>query len=214
MQLQSTQTSNQPIFKGRYLIQISKKAFAEPANLEAAFDSFHKATAAIAGESQSPLSELLKTLGFPNKSPKVISILESPLFIQIQKDMKEANAPSNHWFRHHIGSSVIPVAKDEQYHSFTVLTKQDKDQTLKMLSGKTIGKITTLARKFMNTAKAYEYSRTNPTIEQVAHDRKKDLYWIHATLDETLSKGLGEAEKSFKIEDLSQLPKVFEEIDY
>lgn len=205
------QQNYQPKFGQVYLIQVSKKAFSNPQNLDYVRDVFCNSVSKITKEMPFSLSNALAKLGVSRKSQKTFSFLESPTYPQIKKDLQESQAPSIHWFNFHIGNTVKEPL-DQNYHSFYMLTKDDKNGLIDSFSPKNIKITWARLHSFMENAKSSIYQGLSN--ENILHSQKKDLYWIHAEFDKILAKNVKEPEKTFRINNLSELTEIFKEIAY
>lgn len=201
----------QPKFGQNYLVQVAKKAFTDQDDLQNVSSVFSKNVSSIVGDEPSSLGKALAKFGIPQKHFKVFTFLESPLRLQIDEDLKSADAPSIHWFSQHIGSSIKPPV-DPNYHSFFVLTQENRDHALSLFSRKNMKSVVCQISDLMQKLRAIKAQDMTP--ERIARENKKNVYWIHAQLDGLLAKEIGESDKTFKIESLSELPKVFESIEF
>lgn len=202
--------ASQPKFGQNYLVQVAKNAFTNQDDLQNVSRVFSASVRGIVGDAPSSLDKILGKFGIPQKHFKVFTFLESPLRLQIAEDLKSADAPSIHWFSQHIGSPVKPPI-DPNYHSFFVLTQENRDNALNLFSRKRMKFVVNQISTLMQKLRAINAQDMTP--EKIARENKKNIYWIHAQLDGLLAKEVGESDKSFKIDSLSELPKVFESIE-
>lgn len=201
----------QPKFGQNYLVQVAKGAFTNQDDLQNVSSVFSTSVRNIVGDAPSSLGKVLGKLGIEQKPFKVFTFLESPLKLQIAEDLKSADAPSIHWFSQHIGSPVKPPI-DPNYHSFFVLTKENRDNAPSLFFRKNMKSVVNQISTLMQKLRAINTQDMTP--EKIARENKKNVYWIHAQLDGLLAKEIGESDKTFKIDSLSELPKVFESIEF
>lgn len=188
------------------MIQISKKAFNTPNDYNAISKEFTDAVNKITGEVNNRLSFILNLLGLGKKNTKTVLYLESPGYEGVMKELKKRGNPDLDWLRL---NTKIPIAGpfSEDYHSFTVLTKEHKDASSPLFSGKGM----------FETGK----NILSEGIKAIINGRKTEIEptWIAAKINQIFSEKInlitdGVPVKKFVIDDLSELPEVFKQIDY
>ena len=140
-------------------------------------------------------------LGFGKKSAKVLTFLERPYHEEIEKYCKNNHIPNQYWLGQRFG---IPLegALDENMHSFYVVKKEDNDAVVDLKhDNELLKKIADEIKKRRRNANE-GFSLKGIFIE------------VNAKLGQAIMGFLKKPEKTFKIDDLSELPKVFEQIDY
>lgn len=119
-----------PNFKAISLVQIPRKAFKNPENIKECSQFFGDKVKQISGEKVKGAVGALLALFFP-RLVKSMTILEnfSHSYAKIGLETNNINYPLS-WFRMNSGLD-IPEAKDENYHSFLVYTKNDKKNVMR-----------------------------------------------------------------------------------
>jgi len=219
MNITPSQNRNQINFGSVNLIQISKKAFQEPENLKLVSKTFDKTADKITGEFigkiPKPIATILTLLGLAKKGTKTGVYLESPLYRLILKDSQ--GPYSLNWHCRNLGVPVLEPL-NENYHSFYVHTKENKDYFLSLFHGEGQKALSQelkieINKKFPKDAKDVE------TMKDIKTQLRQIWMFNKAKMDQLITERLnnfnkgGEVNK-FVINDLSELPDVFKKIDY
>ncbi|MFA7657848.1 MAG: hypothetical protein WCY19_00270 [Candidatus Gastranaerophilaceae bacterium] len=206
MNVTPVQNNNQASFGSVNLVQVSRKAFKNPEDLVAVSKQFNNATIKVTNEVNSKLGTVLSLCGLGKKFNKTVVYLEQPGYANIAEELKKIGGYSTSWLSRNTG---IPIAEplSQSHHSFTVLTKEQKDGASHLLFAKNIFALT---KKVINEG-----------LQKVSSGEKSKVEgtWAAARLNQLLSEQLnpileGQPVHKFVIDDLSQLPKVFEQIEY
>lgn len=202
MNITPYQNNNQLNFGSVNLIQVSKKAFKNPDNAKAAAIEFTKKANKATGENI--LSGLLTLMGIGKKHTKHISYLEQPGHTVIEESLRKNGNYSINWLSQ---NTDIPIKKSlsSEHHSFTILTKEHKDKASPILGLKNTMKIVKQTLK-----EGKKFSKNQKDMEDL---------WLSARLNQIYNEQLepiikNEPVNKFVIDDLRDLPKVFEKIDY
>jgi len=200
--------NNRQNFGSVNIIQVSKKAFKNPEDLNSVCDEFSKAISNITGETNNAyVSALINFVGLGKKCLKSVNFLESPGHANVINDLKEAGGHSIDWLSQYTGIK-IPKPMSENHHSFFILTEQQKDAAYKNIFS--IKNIINLAINASIEDKARVKSGAMPELGNVRISAR-----IHQQLIEKIKPIIkNEPIHKAAIDDLSQLPKVFEQIDY
>lgn len=206
MNITPVQNNNQKSFGSVNLVQVSKKAFRNPEDLFAVNKQFTNATNKLTGEVNYKLGTVLNLFGLGKKSNKTVTYLEQPGYAVIARELKKSGGCSTSWLSQNTG---IPIAEplSPSHHSFTVLTKEQKDGASPLFSAKNMF---ALMKKVINEGFQKLKSGEKSTIEST---------WTSARINQILIERIkpitdGQPVHKFVIDDLSQLPKVFEQIEY
>lgn len=119
------QMKQSPNFKSVSIVQVSKKAFANPENFKASSKSFGKALDTATGDKLTGFFGNIIAL-FTPKLHKTGYHLEYPSYFAAKTLMSKYNINySMHWLKQNTG---LPIkgAMDNDYHSFYVFTKEHK----------------------------------------------------------------------------------------
>lgn len=205
MNISTCQNNNRTSFGSVNLIQVSKKAFRTSEDSRATRKEFNTAVKTITGEANNKLGKILRLFGFGNNN-KTVNFLEYHGYERIVEELKKIGDYSLSWFSQHKGLPIAgPLHQD--YHSFTVLTKEHKNAANPLFSLKNMFQ---LGKNVHADAKARLRNGEKVKIDSTwSLIRTSQLFseQIRAITD-------GEPVHKFVIDDLSELPKVFEQIDY
>lgn len=206
MKITSYQNNNKTSFGSVNIIQVSKKAFNNSEDYIAINEEFHEAANKITREVGGKLNLVLNLLGLGKKSNKIISYLEEPGYIGIMKELKKSGNYSLSWLRQNTG---FPIAENlsEGYHSFTVLTKKHKDASSSLVSTKGLFEVwKKIIKEEIQEVRNGKKTKTAPVLTAAK---------INQAISEKIKPIIdGEPVNKFIIEDLSELPNVFKQIDY
>lgn len=207
MKITPNQNNAQLNFGSVNLVQVSKKAFKNPDDLIGVSKIFDNAVSKETGEMNVKLATALTLLGFGKKSTKALTFLEQPCYPNMVSELKkEGSHLSLSWLSQHLG---IPIAKplSETHHSFYVYTKEQKDASSGLFSAKQMYTfLKGILKEGFENIKAGKSDNIKPV-------------WTATKLNEKILNELkpiitNEPVHKFVIDDLSELPKVFKEIDY
>lgn len=203
-QFNNTQTNNQPKFKSINIIQVSKEAFKNPDDLFGVQDQFFKEISKKTKELPDFLINLLNAIGLGKKANKFIGLFEQPLYIPIANETKEKGLSSIYWFAQ---KAEIPIKGplSSSHHSFWLYTKEHKDAAVDALSKSRQKQI----QKMIEQEEEQSFLDNNPHSTEWNLARENQLL-----LEEVEKVNANQPIRTFKIENFSELPKVFEEIDY
>lgn len=207
MNITPVQNNNQTSFGSVNLVQVSKKAFRNPDDLKLAYKEFNKAVNKTTREVNDVIGTIFNLIGKGQKTNKTVTYLEeSPAYFGIVEQLKKSGGYSTSWLSQNTG---IPIAEplSPNHHSFTILTKEQKDEASPLFSSKNIF---SLMKKIINEGIQKVKSGEKSTIEST---------WTSAKMNQILAEQIkpvteGQSVHKFVIDDLSQLPKVFEQIEY
>lgn len=195
------QNKRQTSFGSVNLIQVSKKAFRNPDDASDVFEEFNKVVNRTTGEVGDFVGRIFNLVGKGHITNKTFTYFEeSPAYYKVMETLQQNRRYSISWLSQNIG---IPIAEplSPAYHSFTILTKEQKDKASPLYSAKNLLAMT---KKILN-------ERTPDVISSGI--------WGLARMNQIFAEQLSPIIASkpvhkFVIDDLSQLPKVFEQIDY
>lgn len=202
-----TSQNQQPNFKSANIIQISKKAFQNPDNLVEVSNTFAKKVNEITGEVHNNfMDSMLGKFGLKGLFNKTAGYLEQPRYLEMIKRAKEEGADL-FWLSK---NAEIPIKTPpcEDKHSFYVFTKGEKD---KFVFAKKISR--NCEASYINA-----YACVNKVLsEDIAElrDPDKKLLRENQNLLELIESFMTNKQiDTFSIDDLSELPKIFKQIDY
>lgn len=195
------QIKQSPNFKSVSIVQVSKKAFANPENFKACSKSFGKALDTATGDRLTGLLANLVAL-FTAKPCKTGFHLESPSYISAKKLMDKYGINySMSWLKQNTGLP-IKEAVDNDYHSFYVFTKEHKGRYVDAFHG-TMKKILSNAKEAINK---YSGDKTMATIYA---NLKTDI-----SIDKAIDEMAAEAPvKKFKLDSLDEIKNIVKDLD-
>lgn len=194
--------SHKQNFKGIYQVQIPKKAFREPNDYYGVASAFCEKVSEITGEKRPVLQSILSLMGLGRRITKTYLTMEQPYFQELMSTLQDVGNYSLSWVSLRTKLPVRPPLS-ENHHSFFVYTKEQKDKVLKFCSFRKILGVSTQLNKEMDNP---DPIRQDPLWRLV---RRSNLF--NEKFDEVAE---GVSIQKFEIEDLSELPKVFKQIDY
>lgn len=206
MRVTFNQNNIQPNFQSVNLVQVSKRAFRSPDNLSSVYIDYLRANNKAAGEIGPWSSTLLAWLGWAKDQRiiKTVAFLESPFHILLKWYCKKCHTSDLTHLGQRFGVELRD-AVDPNYHSFYVLTHEDKNNVADVFIGK---KPKDMKAKIQAQI---AQRRGNVTSLDSLYDLQAETY---ARLDNLAMESIKKPEKVFRIDDLSQLPDVFKQIDY
>ena len=190
-----------PNFKSVSIVQVSKKAFANPENFKACSKSFGKALDTATGDKLTGFFGNIIAL-FTPKLHKTGYHLEYPSYFAAKTLMSKYNINySMHWLKQNTGLP-IKEAVDNDYHSFYVFTKEHKDRYVDAFHG-TMKKILSNAKEAINK---YSGDKTMATIYA---NLKTDI-----SIDKAIDEMAAEAPvKKFKLDSLDEIKNIVKDLD-
>lgn len=204
LQSNFTQQNNQPNFKQKYLIQIPKSAFPNPDDLSGVCQTMDEAVFAITKDKDTKVRDFLTKLGLGSKLHKTVGFLEYPAYVPIKEELQKMGRSRN-WLSKETGVQ-LKGPQSQTHHSFYVYTKQEKDHLLNSVLS-VWGEMGIHLQLIKKTVQEHRIEDTPSLAESMAR--------VNQLMVEKLQKITnGKPAKKFVIDDLSQLPKVFEKIDY
>lgn len=185
------------------LVQVPKTAFKSPEDLKAVQRAFTKASDKITGDLSTTVNTILSYLSLSRlikTGNRVVNFLESPFHTDIEKYCKNHQVPNSYWFGVRSGIPV-PQAIDRDYHTFYVATNEHKDKYIDLSFDKEHNK------KIVQHTKPFDPRSTS--ISDYAAQ-----IWIETKvrIGNALMKALGKPERTFKINDLSELSEVYKQL--
>lgn len=211
MKISPINNNKQVNFGSVNLVQVSKSAFKNLENLSAVDDVFSKYVNAASGENGGILSKLFLKLGIRKKATKSLFFLETPSFSMIDGFCKKNHIPNQFWLAKRFGIGIIEP-KDRNFHSFYVLTGEDKNKLWDMAFGSENSKFSDKVNEIVSKRREFAYS-----------DKKyldctdgKDFFEIEQRIvaDSLVMPTIPPPENIFRINKLSELPDVLKQIDY
>jgi len=204
MKVTPTQNRNKTSFGSVNLVQISRTAFTNEEDLLEISKKFIDLNNKAFGEINGGLSSFLTKHGFGKKPNKTMTFLESPLFVSIEKFCQK-NKLSNPY---KLGekSGIQQKGFDENYLSFYVLTKEDKDAAFDLLNEKSKTASKEIDIKGINPLDSTGKISFRAIMTRLELQEKK-------IVNDALISATGAPQKTFKVESLSELPAVFKQID-
>lgn len=207
MNITPVQNSNKASFGSVNLIQVSKTAFKHPDDLNLAYKEFNTAVNTTTGEVNDLIGTIFNLIGMGKKTNKTITYLEqSPAYFLLGKEMKKSGYTKVSWMSKETG---IPIAEplSPDHHSFTILTKEQKDKASPFASA--VNRILQYKRIIDETV----------AITKQGKGHIVDSMWTTAKINQLATEQMrpvlrGQPVNKFVIDDLSQLPTVFEKIEY
>ncbi|MBQ8635208.1 hypothetical protein IJ425_03550 [bacterium] len=201
MKITRINRNKQPSFKQISVVQISKKAFANPEKLSECHELFSDKLAKIAIKEPTK-TDLLTKLGLKRPPLKFLSTVEFPSFT-MGKSLTEQYHYSLDWFRQNSGYN-FKNAINPDAHTFIIFTKEDQPEMLNFTSPRT-------SRKLMNEARI-EIQQREEKGEQICEFTLAGLF--AKKLDELMSNILNKRKiESFKLENLDELEGIADKLD-
>lgn len=202
MKVSPVQKNNHANFKGINIIQIPKVSF-NVNNLEVVERKFKHAIR----QSISRRDGFFAAISNSISSKKALIFLENPGFAPEIEELKKFGNYSMSWFRQNTG---IPIkdSLNPDYHSFFVLTKKEKDEVNRLYSAKNVVRIT--SRVLEESKQRFPGKLFNSKIASLWRVARGNQI-IDALVSPVLK---GKPVEKFVLDDLSQLPKILDEIDY
>lgn len=207
MNITPIQNNYQQKFGSYNIIQVSKSAFKNPEDAILAYKEFNRAVNKTTREVNNFIGTIFTLIGKGNKTNKTFTYLEeSPAYPLIMNHLKKSGNFSISWLSQ---NTEIPITEplSPNHHSFTILTKKQKDEASPLFSG----------RKFFElikttTSEVTQKINNNPKI-------KIDQNWANARMNQLYAEQIkpiieGEPVHKFVINDFSELPEIFKQIDY
>lgn len=186
--------NNKQSFTSVNLVQVSKTAFQNPMDFKVANKTFINICNKSFGELNGNLSNLLTLFGFGKQTNKTLAFLESPLFINIKKLCEKKKLPNPQ------------KIMDEDYFSFYILTKGNKDAAFDMLKqkSKVVSKEVNLNDLILRC------SAETSKIRTLFAMYKLEMLKI---VDKAIVGTIETPQKVFKAESLSELPGICKQIE-
>lgn len=223
MNITPMQNNRQTNFGSLNLVQVKKTAFKNPEDLIGCTKVFDKSLAKVNKEFIAklpmPVRIIMHLIGVSNPITRAIVDLESPLYPIIKKRCQKMGNNAPFWYESQFGIKV-PEPLDKDYHSFWVLTKENKDDYNSFSKGKGNGQFKPQVKEALN--KDYPLTKARQNIARLS-DITNNLVLF------TLLKGNEVAEKQIKtfnettqngvvnkfvINDLSEVPEMCKKIDF
>ncbi len=193
------------------LVQVSKSAFKNLENLSAVDDVFSKYVNAASGEKDGILSKLLLKLRLRKNATKSLFFLETPSFSMIDGFCKKNHIPNQFWLGKRFGIGVIEP-KDPDFHTFYVLTGEDKNKLWDTAFGSENHKFADKVHEIVSKRRAFEDSGK----QYLDCTDGKDFFEIEQRIvsDSLVMPMIPPPENIFRVNKLSELPDILKQIDY
>lgn len=178
------QYNNKQNFRSINVVQIKKTAFKNPEDVAKIEAGVTEMFEIITEGSKGKVAGFLGNIKFLKKKPKIFSYLEQPRYVEILENLKKSGGYSLNWLSQNKKVSVRePI--NEAYHSFFVYTDRHKDICLDI----------------------------DEKVNKFAKNPKNAPINLNQFFIRQLAEAIGNDEiKYYRIEQLNQIPKVFEEI--
>lgn len=190
-------------FGNVYVVAVAKKAFTEPLNAKEANVTFIKLLNQAFGEMNMKISNVLTLFGLGKQTNKTLAFMETPSFIKLDKSCKENNIPSIFYLGQKYDLPNMKI-KNPDYYSFYVLTKDDKNSAFDLITGVENKK---LRKEALSSISAY-----NPELS-LKENLKNLTMELSARCDDLFMSKIKKPEQTFRINDLSELPDAFRQIE-
>ena len=165
-------------FKGIHLIKVPKQIFENPENNIECADTFKELVLQKSYKYYNfNLKELAGYIFKPQKFAKTFISFENPGYETVCEGMKRTNySYSLEWLE---SNSKTPITrpKDEKYHTFYVLTGNDKDKAIDRMLGKAYVKLGQQAKekiKFINN-ETIDILRGTAKLSEILNEKFKEI---------------------------------------
>lgn len=204
-------SNKQVSFGSVNLVQISKKAFKNLENLSAVDDDFSKYVNSASGEKDGFFSKLFLKLGLRKNATKSLFFLEAPSFSMIDGFCKKNHIPNQFWLAKRFGIGIIEP-QDPDFHSFYVLTGEDKNKLWDMAFGAENHKLADKVHEIVSKRREF----TDSGKQYVDCTDGQDFFEIEQRIvaDSLVMPQLPPVNRVFRLNGLSELPAVLAQIDY
>lgn len=196
------QKKQSPNFKSVSIVQVSKKAFANPENFKACSKSFGKALDSATGDKLTGVFGSLIALFITAKPCKTGFHLESPSYISAKKLMNKYGINySLSWLKLNTG---LPIkdAMDKDCHSFYVFTKEHKSHYVGALHG-------TMKTMLSNVKEAVSKYSSDKNMATIYAELKTNI-----AIDKAIDEMAAEAPvKKFKLDSLDEIKNIVKDLD-
>jgi len=203
MKITSSHNQYSPAFKQINLVQVSKKAFPNPENLNECTSMFFQTISKHIKTPSTKMRDIISTLGLNKYFLKYDILPESPS-VMFGLDLTKRYKYCLEWFEQNTGIKFRrPIDKDR--HSFFVFTKEHHQKSCDIVS---YGNIGSIQRKVIA-----QYN------ELVANGQKPSDFYMHALQAQSFDKQMDELIQSaevhkFQIEDLSKVDEIIKHMDF